>query len=189
MKKIRYQRPIFVIAVFAATLTVSLLIAPTWHPAQCSPQDQQCEVLKERISKPRNNIERNKRGYYCEQMKDRGCPEYKALCEDSTGTTSACGLGVRWDESEAGWKGSWARRGDTNTFDATWTKGGEKVTATLTITINGNAVTVERPNASDSNDCTYTGTIGPDGKTIKDGTYTSCTQGGQKAWSATIICP
>jgi hypothetical protein len=103
--------------------------------------------------------------------------------------SSDCGSGVRWNESESGWKGDWKRRGDTNTFDATWTKGGERVTAMLTVTINGSSVTVERPNASDSNSCTYTGTIGSDGKTIANGTYT-CTQfPGQKfTWAATITC-
>ncbi|GAK42898.1 hypothetical protein TCA2_5391 [Paenibacillus sp. TCA20] len=62
-------------------------------------------------------------------------------------------------------------------------QGAQDITAVLTINISGNNVQVLRRNSSDGNNCTYTGTLAADGRTVT-GTYT-CTQGGG-SWRATI---
>ncbi|MBT2602041.1 hypothetical protein J7E55_03060 [Bacillus sp. ISL-53] len=91
-------------------------------------------------------------------------------------------LGTRWDEEENGWRGVWTRRGNSNVFDARWTRPGvTPVTAVLRMQQQGNNVRIERRNSSDGNDCDYTGRI--EGRRVT-GTY-SCDQGGG-TWSATI---
>jgi hypothetical protein len=91
-------------------------------------------------------------------------------------------LGTRWDEEENGWRGVWTRRGNSNIFDARWTRpGATPVTAVLRMQQQGNNVRIERRNSSDGNDCDYTGRI--EGRRVT-GTY-SCDEGGG-TWSATI---
>jgi hypothetical protein len=80
--------------------------------------------------------------------------------------STACGLGVRWEVSESGWTGVWIRRGNSNTFDATWRKGGEIGTSTLTIALSGNRLTIQRQDAANFGGgvrYAYEGTLGPDG--------------------------
>lgn len=68
------------------------------------------------------------------------------------GTGVGLDLGRVWVQSENGWSGTWTRRGDSATFDAVWTKGGERVTAVLTITaVNGREVRIRRRDTSGSN--------------------------------------
>jgi hypothetical protein len=92
-------------------------------------------------------------------------------------------LGTVWNVTEAGWKGTWRRRGTSNLFDATW--GNNEVTAVLVVSIQGTDVKVERRNGSDGNDCDYLGTLAPDEMTAS-GTYNckSWVHGG--AWQAII---
>lgn len=95
----------------------------------------------------------------------------------------------RWSEMEAGWKGDWRRRfQDANTFDAIWTTAGQKpITAELTITRNGNQISISKKGASDGSNCEYSGVISNDGRTVK-GTLT-CKQGNggrEIEWTATI---
>ena len=99
----------------------------------------------------------------------------------SAGAPAGDPLGTEWSESEGGWSGRWTRRPGTNIFDAVWGNGGSEVRATLTINITGDRVTVNRVNASDSNNCQYEGTLSGNAVT---GTY-RCTSGGGE-WSATI---
>jgi hypothetical protein len=103
-----------------------------------------------------------------------------------------CGLGTSWDENESGWTGAWRRRGDSNVFDARWTRSGyNPMDQVLTITLSGNSVSIFRqdPNVP-GNTCTYTGTVGSDGVTVT-GEYT-CNDRGNKIgpvpWSARINC-
>lgn len=86
-----------------------------------------------------------------------------------------CGLGTRWRGSDGGWNGIWTRRGNSNVFDAVWTKDGQQFTAVLTISIDGNRVNVRRRNATLGGDCELNGTLGEDGVTVT-GTNV-CTQG------------
>jgi hypothetical protein len=82
-------------------------------------------------------------------------------------------LGRVWEETEGGWRGTWTRRGDSNVFDAAWTgPNGEKAGDILTMTLNGNRVTIRRHNLPNH---VYTGVIGPDGQaegTANDGRTT-----------------
>ena len=58
-------------------------------------------------------------------------------------------LGAVWEKSENGWGGTWTRRGDSNVFDAVWTKGYDRVTAVLTMTQTGvNTVSIYRQDTS-----------------------------------------
>lgn len=110
-------------------------------------------------------------------------------CDRGGGTWSATilrdrvpDLGSRWEVDEAGWRGVWTRRGNSNIFDARWTKEGETpITAVMRFRQEGDQVFISRRNSSDGNDCDYTGTI--EGRRAS-GTYT-CTQGGGN-WSARI---
>lgn len=84
MNQFKNYRAITTFLGFVVVVIAALLVNPSVRPVQCSQDDPQCKVLKERITKPRDNRDKNRRGYYCEQMKDRNCSEYKALCEDDT---------------------------------------------------------------------------------------------------------
>jgi len=104
-----------------------------------------------------------------------------------SGTSGGCGLGMRWDESEEGWAGTWTRRGNSNIFDVMSSKPGlQSLTAVQTINISGNRVFISRTNASDGNNCDMEGTIDRDGVTVT-GTY-RCRSGGPYSWRATIRC-
>lgn len=94
-------------------------------------------------------------------------------------------LGIEWHVQEGPWRGVWRRRGNSNTFDATWTMpGAQAITAVLTIHMFGNFVYVLRQNSSDGNTCVYTGTLSGDGRTVS-GNF-RCIRG-QGTWTATII--
>lgn len=91
-------------------------------------------------------------------------------------------LGRRWEVQEGGWRGVWTRRGNSNTFDARWTRqGATPITAVLTMSQDGNNVRILRRNSSDGNNCEYNGQM--DGRTAS-GTFT-CNQGGGN-WTANI---
>jgi hypothetical protein len=106
-----------------------------------------------------------------------GCPE----CSN----WSPLQLGRRWIESEAGWTGQWRRRGNSTTFDAIWTKPGERqVTAVMTMYVEGRSVYIERRNSSDGNNCNYSGTLINNSASVVEGQY-SCNRGGG-SWRADI---
>lgn len=100
--------------------------------------------------------------------------------------SGGCSLGIRWDETEEGWRATWTRRGNSNVFDVQSRKGEMFLTAIHTIDIRGNRVSISRTNASDGNNCEMQGTIDPDGVSVT-GTY-SCRSGGPYNWSAKINC-
>ena len=93
-------------------------------------------------------------------------------------------LGSRWEtwegEASAGmgmggeWKGTWTRIGTSNMFNATWVLKNERVTALLTMELDGNTVSIQRRQSSDGNDCNYKGTIASDGFSVQ-GSY-SCSK-------------
>ncbi len=96
-------------------------------------------------------------------------------------------LGRVWDESEAGWHGTWTRIGHSNAFKAIWTHPrGSVVRADLTITIAGNRVTVIRRDTfgpAVGQGCRYTGTLQGN---VVSGQY-NCDWGrGSHPWSARI---
>ena len=75
-------------------------------------------------------------------------------------------LGKVWRvvEGDKNWTGVWTRRGDSNTFDAVWHGYGQRQTAVLTMTLEGNRVRIVR-GAGD----VYTGTISEDGLSASGG--------------------
>jgi hypothetical protein len=103
----------------------------------------------------------------------RGATQARIECEQSG--SRGCGLGTRWRVTDGGWNGIWTRRGNSNVFDAVWTKAGQQFTAVLTISINGNRVNVKRRNATLGGNCELNGILGVDGVTVT-GTNI-CTQG------------
>ena len=78
---------------------------------------------------------------------------WHATVQKKVTTPSAPSLGRVWRVTESGVQGVWTRRGTSNTFDARW----GSVTAQLTVSVNGNEVTLERRGSSDGNDCNYAG--------------------------------
>ncbi len=95
--------------------------------------------------------------------------------------------GTMWNESEAGWQGTWTRLGRTKDWNAVWTKGGKVVRANLVITIRGNDVQIDRRDFEGSGagrGCTYNGKIS--GR-IVSGTYGCDWAPNPMKWSATIV--
>ena len=83
----------------------------------------------------------------------------------------ACGLPSRITMTEGGYNGTWTRRGNTNEYDAVWTRGGrQQVTAVLSVTTQGNRIFIKRLQSTDGQLCEYDGTVSADGTTI-NGTY------------------
>ena len=102
----------------------------------------------------------------------------------ATASDNAVNLGRTWYENESGWTGVWTRRDDSQMFDAVWTRGSQSLTAQLWITIQGDRVTVHRPNSSNGDKCEYTGEIA--NGNLVSGTYGCNTQPGPYSWNATI---
>lgn len=93
-------------------------------------------------------------------------------------------LGRRWIVQEGAWRAVWTRRGQSNTFDGRWSLAGQPdITAVLTIYTIGPVIFIQRQNSSDGNNCIYTGTFSPDGRTASGQNY--CNRGGGP-WSAVI---
>lgn len=96
-------------------------------------------------------------------------------------------LGRVWQESEAGWQGTWTRLGNSNQFNAIWTHpSGGVVRAFLTMTIVGNNVAVIRRDTFGSRvgkGCRYSGKIR--GNQV-DGVYNCDWSRGNHPWSALI---
>lgn len=98
-------------------------------------------------------------------------------------------LGVRWEEKEflSGgkwlWRGVWTRRGTSNVFDAVWTRTGRAVRGALTVTLDGNKVSIDRKTLGGAT-CAYNGVLAPDRETVT-GTY-ECGGLGPLQWTGTI---
>ncbi len=95
-------------------------------------------------------------------------------------------LGKIWRVKDEGWEGVWTRRGSSNVFDGVWTKGSQKLTAVLTITITGEVVTVDRTQSSNGDVCTYSGTIAADGRSVAGMVRSYGGGGSLTRWSAVI---
>ena len=103
--------------------------------------------------------------------------------------SAGCGLGVRWDVLEGGFTGTWVRRGSTNTFDATWQRGNERGSSTLTMSLSGNQVTIQRQDAASfygGGRYEVVGTIGTEGSF--HGTNRTVATGALDSISGTVRC-
>jgi hypothetical protein len=94
----RQNRPIRLIYL-GVVLTASFLFAP--FPAN-GQQDAQCEVLKERITKPQNDEQRDKRSYYCDEMRRRNCAEVESLCASAPKSESLDDFAGTWENQVTG---------------------------------------------------------------------------------------
>jgi hypothetical protein len=100
-------------------------------------------------------------------------------------TPFTCGMPARFTVTEGGYNGVWTRRGNSNEYDAVWTRGRQEVTAVLSITTQGNRIYVKRISSSDGYLCEYEGVVGNDGVSIT-GTYTCGS--GKFNWRARAEC-
>jgi hypothetical protein len=103
--------------------------------------------------------------------------------------SGACGLGVRWDETEDGWSGQWMRRGMSSVFDSIWVSPtGQRAGAIMSISIAGSQVTIRRDQAGVGT-CNYSGQIAADGINVSGGyTCSWWPNGGTNPWRAVIRC-
>ncbi|MFH1340476.1 MAG: hypothetical protein ABIL01_04560 [Pseudomonadota bacterium] len=96
-------------------------------------------------------------------------------------------LGREWQETEAGWRGTWTRLGNSNEFSAVWTHpSGGVVRASLTMTIVGNDIAIVRRDTFGSQvgkGCGYSGKIR--GNQV-GGMYQCDWDRGNHPWSARI---
>jgi hypothetical protein len=100
------------------------------------------------------------------------------------GSATPSVLGSVWNETELGWQGTWTRRPGTNIFDAQWVRsGGGREAATLSISVDGKSVKIQRKQPKGS--CWYTGILSQDGRTA-EGTYGCDWAHGPFNWRATI---
>ena len=107
----------------------------------------------------------------------RGSYQVRVQAERATGTTTtrppvvttpfACGMPARFTEAEGEYTAVWTRRGTTNEYDAVWSRNGrQQVTAVVSITTQGNRISIRRIQSSDGYLCEYEGTVGTDGTSI-----------------------
>jgi hypothetical protein len=102
MNKFKFPRMVIGLLSLLVIAVAALFIIPSANPAQCSPDNSLCALLKEKITKPRNAQEKNKRSYYCGQMKRRSCSEYKTVCENASSSPSTPDLRGEWVSSDWG---------------------------------------------------------------------------------------
>ncbi|MGQ9897900.1 MAG: hypothetical protein ACUVR8_10155 [Acidobacteriota bacterium] len=87
-------------------------------------------------------------------------------------------LGRIWEEAEGEWKGVWTRRGNSNVFDAAYTgPGGVRFDDVLTMTLDGNKVTIRRQKLPNF---IYEGTIDASG-TVSGSSFDGAARGNWKA--------
>lgn len=78
------------------------------------------------------------------------------------GAPPAKAQGRMWNLTEGPWQGTWTRVGNSDQWDAVWTKGGQVVRARMTMQVKGAAVTILRRDTMGSmvgKGCIYSGSI------------------------------
>jgi hypothetical protein len=128
--------------------------------------------------------EANRRQLAREQAR-REAAEFAAAKQDEPPPRPVDRLGRVWNEVEFdGWRGTWTRRGESNTFDGVWRHEGRQDSATLEITVRGDQVSAVRTQRRGQ--CTYTGVMAANLRSAS-GAYTCAwDHGPPNAWSATI---
>ncbi|MBI5260178.1 MAG: hypothetical protein HY855_27000 [Burkholderiales bacterium] len=86
-----------------------------------------------------------------------------------------------------GWEGEWTQRGLLPVWDAVWTKGGERVTASLAGSVRNGRIDLRRTASSDGVLCSYSGRVEADGHSIT-GTQ-DCPGHGATAFSGSLWGP
>ena len=122
---------------------------------------------------------------------DLKLPNIEITCELEQSADDNTKLGRKWIIREKNWAGIWwvflTRRGKSNLFTAKWDQIGndKRIRAVMQIDIRGDQVKIIRRKSSDGNDCTYTGTLKPDGVNVR-GTYTCTKHPGPYSWRGKI---
>ena len=166
--------------------------------------DKKMLELRERSEWIREDIKRSLPGYdnYLESLaveiqflKDR-LAELEAVPGVASNNRFPDAAGTLWEQNELGFKGTWTRVGESNIWEAKWDRGCDDSRIEITVTANTITGTREDKSCKFSKGLTakYTGTIQPDGKTIKGKrTITNWGTGEVKPspnttadWSATI---
>ncbi|HEX4950219.1 MAG TPA: hypothetical protein VFZ34_26365 [Blastocatellia bacterium] len=88
----------------------------------------------------------------------------------TSSTPFSCGMPARFTMTEGGFNGVWTRRGNSNEYEAVWTRGRQSINGVLSITTQGNRIFVKRLQSTDGQLCEYEGIVSADGVTI-NGTY------------------
>jgi hypothetical protein len=101
-------------------------------------------------------------------------------------TPFSCGMPVRITMMEGGYNGVWTRRGNTNEYDAVWSRGRQQITGVLSVTTQGNRIFIKRLQSTDGVTCEYEGTVSADGTTI-NGTY-GCGGVSNLSWQGNAQC-
>jgi hypothetical protein len=133
---------------------------------------------------------------YWETSNASGAYQVRVQTERRTGATTrppvlsstpfACGMPARFTMTEGAYNGVWTRRGNTNEYDAVWTRGRQQITGVLSITTQGNRVFIKRLQSTDGQLCEYEGTVSADGVTI-NGTY-GCSGVSNLTWQGRAEC-
>ena len=133
---------------------------------------------------------------YWETSNTSGSYQVRVQTERRTGTTTrppvtsstpfACGMPSRFTMSEGGYNGVWTRRGNSNEYEAVWTRGRQQINGVLSITTQGNRVYIKRLQSTDNQLCEYEGMVSADGVTI-NGTY-GCSGVSNLPWQGRAEC-
>jgi hypothetical protein len=121
-------------------------------------------------------------GFLCVEDFGKGLSLHRKSPEGARESTPNPDLGRVWHEQEGEWKGTWTRRGETDTFDAVWTgpEGGPIVDEILIEPPDCGKIVLFRKGTKGR----YRGTLSKDGTRIEKGTADWTPK-----WSATIERP
>lgn len=86
-----------------------------------------------------------------------------------------------------GWEGEWTQRGVLPVWDAVWTKGSERVTASLSGSVRNGRIDLRRTSSSDGVLCSYSGRVEADGRSVS-GTQ-DCPGHGATAFTGMLYGP
>ncbi len=133
---------------------------------------------------------------YWETSNASGSYQVRVQTEQRTGVTTrppvtsstpfSCGMPSRFTMTEGGYNGVWTRRGNSNEYEAVWTRGRQQINGVLSITTQGNRIFVKRLQSTDNQLCEYEGTVSADGVTI-NGMY-GCSGVSNLTWQGRAEC-
>ena len=133
---------------------------------------------------------------YWETSNASGSYQVRVQTERRTGATTrppvtsstpfACGMPARFTMTEGGYNGVWTRRGNSNEYEAVWTRGRQQINGVLSVTTQGNRIFIKRLQSTDGQLCEYEGIVSADGVTI-NGTY-GCGGVSNLTWQGRAQC-
>lgn len=97
------------------------------------------------------------------------------------GLAEAFGSSTSLSVEADGWRSVWRQRGRSNTWDAVWVNGDQRVTTVMQGTVRPDLIDLRRTSSSDGVMCSYRGRLGPDRRTISG--VQSCPGHPDSAWT------